>query len=303
MKHIERIQLIYNILKNNKFSINQILDYLKTQNATVSRRQLIRDLKDLKYFLDFDEEIKITYNLKEKYFCILKSITEKEKQLKTQSKLINTNFYKQIKSDSINKQINLIELCIQKQLKLHIEELINDETGDNHLYETKHIKFLPISIVYHRDTYYLGGWNIKRKCVQFFGVNQLKKLSIIDQHFANSDYISLVNNELQNRFGITKNIDDKVYDIILEFPANIGAFIKSHHWHPTQKIKKVKGCILISMTCGINRELLGWLFQWMYNVRIIQPTVLKTYYENTILEINKNYTSNSPLVYKNIFNK
>ena len=55
------------------------------------------------------------------------------------------------------------------------------------------------------------------------------------------------------------------------------------------------------LECGINRELLGWLFQWMYNIKIIEPPLLKDYYYKTLQEImNVNQTKN-PLVYKNIF--
>ena len=41
--------------------------------------------------------------------------------------------------------------------------------------------------------------------------------------------------------------------------------------------------------------------QWMYNVRVIEPDILKTYYEKTIKEIQINNNSKLPLVYRNIF--
>ena len=55
------------------------------------------------------------------------------------------------------------------------------------------------------------------------------------------------------------------------------------------------------LTCGINRELIGWLFQWMYNVKIIEPPILKKYYEKSLKQIIKVNQNNLPLMYRNLF--
>jgi predicted DNA-binding transcriptional regulator YafY len=107
--------------------------------------------------------------------------------------------------------------------------------------------------------------------------------------------------ELLRRFGVTKNINNEIYDIKIEVSYNLARFIESHHWHSTQKTTKRKSNLIIHFKCGINRELLGWLCQWMYNVRVIEPDILKTYYEKTIKEIQINNNSKLPLVYRNIF--
>lgn len=74
----------------------------------------------------------------------------------------------------------------------------------------------------------------------------------------------------------------------------MGEFITNHFWHPTQKFTKRNGNIIVHFTCGINREFIGWFFQWMYNVRIIEPKILKSYYDKTIFEIQKNNNSKVP---------
>jgi hypothetical protein len=53
--------------------------------------------------------------------------------------------------------------------------------------------------------------------------------------------------------------------------------------------------------CGINRELIGWLFFWMYNCRVVKPQILKDYYDSAANEIVKTSNPNNPLVYKNLF--
>lgn len=57
----------------------------------------------------------------------------------------------------------------------------------------------------------------------------------------------------------------------------------------------------MTIKCGINRELLGWLFQWMYNVRILEPAILQKYHDKTLDEMIVNRKSKKSLVYRNIF--
>jgi predicted DNA-binding transcriptional regulator YafY len=103
------------------------------------------------------------------------------------------------------------------------------------------------------------------------------------------------------RFGVTKNIDANVYDIKIEIANVLISFIKNNHWHPSQKITKEKNHYYLHFTCGINRELIGWLCLWMYNIKIIQPPILQDYYKKTLRKMQSNTENQSPLVYRNIF--
>ena len=109
------------------------------------------------------------------------------------------------------------------------------------------------------------------------------------------------NIELESRFGVTKNINEEVYTIIIEFTEFTGNFIKQNFWHKTQKFKKKGNILQMEMQCGINRELIGWLFFWMYNCRVVKPQILKDYYDSAANEIVKTSNPNNPLVYKNLF--
>ena len=57
----------------------------------------------------------------------------------------------------------------------------------------------------------------------------------------------------------------------------------------------------MKMYCGINRELFGWIFRWMGNVKIIGPEKLKDLYIEQLAIINKNYETNQSLTYTNLF--
>jgi len=75
-------------------------------------------------------------------------------------------------------------------------------------------------------------------------------------------------------------------------------------WHESQKIIRLANKnYQITMRCGINRELGGWIFQWMNNVKIIQPLELIELYQNIVNTINSNNQKNTKLESVNFFNK
>jgi predicted DNA-binding transcriptional regulator YafY len=208
----------------------------------------------------------------------------------------------QSKPKQINFNLNAIENAIKESKSIVISEIKNDETGDNNNFETKNIFFQPIQILIHRDSYYVGGYNIVKKCIQIFGINQIEKVTLSNQCELLAERTKLFDDELNKRFGVSKNINEHTYKIVLEVSSVLAGFIKNHQWHVTQKFSKKNGNTLMHLECGINRELLGWLFQWMYNIRVVEPEILKFYYEKTLNEIQNNKNSKPTLVYRNIFN-
>ena len=55
------------------------------------------------------------------------------------------------------------------------------------------------------------------------------------------------------------------------------------------------------LNCGINRELIGWIFQWMSNVKVIKPEILKELVVEKHREIVRIYEYDIELVSNNSF--
>jgi predicted DNA-binding transcriptional regulator YafY len=124
---------------------------------------------------------------------------------------------------------------------------------------------------------------------------------LLDKKGTPERYWEAYTQELAIRFGVTKNIDANVYDIKIEIANVLISFIKNHHWHPSQQITKEKNHHYLYFTCGINRELIGWLCLWMYNIKVIHPPILRDYYKKTLRKMQSNIEHQIPLVYRNIF--
>jgi predicted DNA-binding transcriptional regulator YafY len=300
MKQLERLLFLIESLKAKQCTTHELLAQLSEQNSNSSIRQLQRDFKDIALLLSNNETLKTFRKDKFKYFFI--DISENDFTSANENKIyINTNFYVQSKSKHIDFNLNTIENAIKESKSIVISDIINDQTGDNNDFETKNIFFQPIQILIHRDSYYVGGYNIVKKCVQIFGINQIEKVKLSSYCELFPDVVKLFNEELSNRFGVTKNIDSNTYTIVVEVSSVLAGFLKNNYWHHSQKFAKKNGNTIMYLKCGINRELMGWLFQWMYNIKIIEPPLLKEYYKAALNEIIFIDESKKSLVYKNIF--
>ena len=195
----------------------------------------------------------------------------------------------------------LIQEAISKNNMLLIRNLKNDETGDNFSFTSKKIQIIPVLIIFHRNNYYVGGYNLTQDNVVIYGVRQMEDVTILPKKCKPNDYFNLVSKEMASRFGVTKNINPNVYTIQIEISTVLSEFIQNHTWHHSQQFEKKKGKTLLTLTCGINRELLGWFLQWMYNIKIVEPKIVRTYYEKTIKEVMSVHNNKKLLVYKNIF--
>lgn len=215
--------------------------------------------------------------------------------------LINTHFYEITKDIVFNANIDDLIWAITNKKHIHILELINDYTVDNHVFKTEKIDFAPVSILYHRGTFLVAGIENHKQEIVIYEIGQLKKIKILSKGYNYEQLSKKIKTELDKRFGITKNINDEVYDIKIEFTSVTGALVSKYFWNHSQHFEKKKGNHIMTMKCGINRELLGWLFQWMYNIRIIEPLILQEYYDKTLDEMIANRKTKKPLVYRNIF--
>jgi len=164
------------------------------------------------------------------------------------------------------------------------------------------MKLKAILLVYHNGAYYTAGFTEKKNEFVAIDLSKIVSYNITNQSFAYKKALPLAKAALQKRFGLTGNIDNEVYDIELEFSSITGEFISHYHWHDTQSITVLKnGNYRMKMYCGINRELFGWIFRWMGNVKIIGPEKLKDLYIEQLAIINKNYETNQSLTYTNLF--
>ena len=307
MTQLKRIAHIYEILQQQTLDLQELLTALKLQQCLISLRQLQRDMKLVPMLLKENEKIEIYRNYKRiKSFRILQlEVLQPLKPIKRVAKrgVVTTKFFESNTVFDIQTTLNLWSKFINNKLIIIISDLQYDSTGDNFRFTQRKIHFAPLQVLFHQGTYYVAGYNVNKRIIQIFELEQIKNYepSGFEEH--NIMLPKLLAAELKKRFGVSKNTDDSTYDICLEFSAITGQFIMRHFWHSSQRFKEQNGKIIMYLHCGINRELIGWLFMWMYNVRVVEPPILKDYYTKALKKITQVNNEVQPLVYQNVFNR
>lgn len=300
--YLKRLAVLKSYLKSKAFTTSQLFDMLEEDKFIVSQRQIQRDLKSLHFIIEEGDELNTYFEDGKKYFYI-KTLSSPDHKLSfsLSDTILTTRFSNQYLDKSKTKTIDLIERSIYQQSTLEVFLVRDDETGDNLDLDSFQFTVFPLDIIYHRASYYLAWYNPKKEKIEIFGIRQLGQIKLGKSFTGYKKYKSLLDIELSKRFGVTKNIDDKVYDIEIEFTSVTGRFIEDHFWHHSQKIVKLNGNYLLTFHCGINRELVSWVFQWMYNVRVLNPPKLKTLYDKALQECLQTRQGEVPFVYRNIF--
>ncbi len=216
----------------------------------------------------------------------------------------SSHFYETEAHRKLDENLEIIATAIDSSRKLKINNISGDSTSIGNSINFP-IDVLPISIRYHRGCFYLV--SVLHEKVQpsvvTFQVDQLS-LTITDKSFERQDYVELVESALKYRFGISQNIDGEVYDIRLRFSSTTGEFVKNQFWHDEMNTPQRNGDgWIIEFQCGINRELVGWLFQWMSNVKVLAPPKLVDLYNEQLDLMLKlrGHTDDDPLEYTNRF--
>ena len=219
------------------------------------------------------------------------------------TKISTTNFYEFPYSDTYNKILEDCIWSIQNERKIYIENIQFDYTSISPAVKFP-VKLQPLQLIYHRGAIHLAGILSSSKKVIVLALEQINGYNLTNEHFKGSKLWPVFLKQMNNRFGITENMNTKIYNVKLEFSKVTGSFVKNHYWHNSQKITQLNdGNYLVELTCGINRELVGWIFQWMNNCKVIKPLFLKKIVQFEIDQMKEIYKNPRKLNYTNIFKK
>lgn len=212
---------------------------------------------------------------------------------------INTNFAETVYSEKEQLFLKVLIEAIQELKTLKIKYQFDYTSLP--IGTSSEMIIIPLKIILHRGTLHICYCNTGKEHIDLIAIDQIIDLETED-YFLKKDIPENFDQLLGNLFGITNNINEKVYDIELEISSMLGEFLKRRTWHLTQKFTQLdNGNYLMTMQCGINRELVGWIFSWMTNIRVVQPEILKNIVKNKALEIAESYHTNDTLSSNNSF--
>jgi hypothetical protein len=218
----------------------------------------------------------------------------------TSESIVDSGFHQKTFNKKVHQLLKDLLWCISQNYKIRIEQKILDVTSCS--FSKTGFVFNPLKLILHNGSLYIGG--IAEKSVVVLDLCQILEYRISTKKYNNrQELLDQFNEDLSTRFGISENIDNQVYKIEVELSEITGEYLKKFNWHHTQKFKLTESGYTLTMECGINRELVSWIFQWMDNIRIVKPDVLKTIYLSQLFKSSAINTSDQVLRYSNVFLK
>lgn len=217
--------------------------------------------------------------------------------------IVGSHFYELEIVDNYHQTLNDAVWSVQNKREIEIASVDFDYTSIP-FSQPFPVVLLPVQILYHRGVVHLSGFTKESNQLIILALEQIKKYRLTNEMFDNRPLLLELKRLMSRRFGITENTDDEVYDIEIEFSTLTGTFVKGQHWHPTQKfIQLPDENYLMTMRCGLNRELVGWIFQWMSNAKVLSPPKLIEMVNDKYREVLEMYKDEGEVISNNSFRR
>lgn len=212
----------------------------------------------------------------------------------------STHFYELPYTEGYNQLLQDCIWCLQNQRLMELRTVAYDYTSLSASLQYP-LRFQPLQLLYHRGCIHLAGFTLDKK-LMVLAVEQVQDYALTNDMFDATALMPLLQLEMEKRFGVSENMNEAVHDMEIEFSEYTGSFVSHHFWHPSQQFSRLPdGNYLLKLRCGINRELVGWIFQWMSNARVLAPLELKTMVEEKLQDITRLYATGGPLLSNNSF--
>jgi hypothetical protein len=139
------------------------------------------------------------------------------------------------------------------------------------------IKMYPLELIFHRGRIVISGATDFKSEVNFT-IDIDFKYSLTNQAFKRSKYLKQYKIAMDNNFGLATPINDKLYNIKLEFTDSYALSMQRFILHHTQVWKPQKnGNSMLYLRCGISRELVGFLAAGLDKIKVHQPKILRDF--------------------------
>lgn len=133
--------------------------------------------------------------------------------------------------------------------------------------------FDPYTLLFYKDSLYLGGFAHNRNALRLFLVDRLKRVTVTRERFdVPGDF--KVADLTGSAFGL---IDEAPMAVRVRFAPEVAHLIQERTWHPTQTLEQeTDGSLLLSFIAGGEREILSWLYSFLPHVDVLEPEPLRT---------------------------
>ena len=240
--------------------------------------------------------------IEQQFYAIYSSSKFEHNTTLINSQFHSTHFHERLQPVSAKLMEDML-WCIKNCRELEIISVLYDFTSFPESFKVP-VMLMPLQLVYHRGELFVAGCDRVTNEAVVISLGQIGAYRLTNDMFQVNGYLQILKDKFQERFGISDNMDDRIYSIRLEFAASAAAFVKTQYWHTTQEWSvNSGGNAVLSLRCGINRELVGWIMMLMRNVRVLEPPELKQLVLAEMEAVMAVYDEGVPLSGENVYRK
>ena len=132
--------------------------------------------------------------------------------------------------------------------------------------------FDPYTLLFYKDSLYLGGYAHNRKALRLFLVDRLQEVEVTRERFdVPEDFRP--EDLTGSSFGL---IDGEPMNLQVRFAPEVAHLIRERTWHPSQQLNEEEdGFVLLSFEAAGEREILSWLYSYLPHVQVLAPDSLR----------------------------
>lgn len=177
-----------------------------------------------------------------------------------------------------NEEHQIIEDLIwvlQNNRKIIIENDPVDAANFQKVIDQFPVLFCPLELICHKGRVHVSGFDSKNQLL-IFAIAKDFKFSFTNDTFNRKKYLSNYEVQLGKLFGISKAIEDEVYNIKLEFTKSYGSSQQTISFHPSQRWESMpNGNMMLHLECALTRELVGYIAYGLNKIKVHQPKKLQ----------------------------
>jgi predicted DNA-binding transcriptional regulator YafY len=132
--------------------------------------------------------------------------------------------------------------------------------------------FDPYTLLFYKDSLYLGGFAHNRGALRLFLVDRLQQVEVTRERFEVPEDFR-PEDLTGSSFGL---IDGAPIPVRIRFAPAVAHLVRERIWHPSQILEEeAAGSVLLSFEAAGETEILAWLYSWLPHVQVLAPDSLR----------------------------
>ncbi|MBE0596229.1 MAG: transcriptional regulator [Desulfuromonadales bacterium] len=132
--------------------------------------------------------------------------------------------------------------------------------------------FDPYTLLFYKDSLYLGGYAHNRRDLRLFLVDRLQGVEVTAERYEIPDDFR-PEDLTGSSFGL---IGGESLLVRVRFAPAVAHLIRERTWHPTQELaEEADGSVLLAFEAAGETEILSWLYSYLPHVQVLAPDSLQ----------------------------